>query len=169
MENDLDALLGDGFTESLKKEAENTSLMKTPCGELEVLETPVAPIPIDKLKEHVITQGADMLTKANETISSIMQDIRQIPTDAQALQGAATLLNSYTALLNQFSKTNEMYEKMKHQKEMLAMKLCADKSMADSANETALTMTREQAIQAAIERSERERAAKENGAAGSGV
>ena len=50
---------------------------------------------------------------------------------------------------------------MKHQKEMLAMKLCADKSMADSANETALTMTREQAIQAALERSEKEKAERE--------
>lgn len=142
MADDLDALLGDGFTQELQEEARREVVKKVE--EPEELPLPVAPIPVEELKEHVIAQGADMVSKVNETLTTVMQDLRQIPTDAQALTAASNLIDSYTGLLAQFTKTNEMYEKMRHEKEMLAMKLMADKTMNDDNNETALTMTREQ-------------------------
>lgn len=144
MSEDLDALLGAGFTENLKNDAERMELQKAASsgGELSLPE--VEDVEMDVVKNHIVLNTADMVRKTNEAITTVVAELQASPNDPNTMAGLSALLRSYSALLGQFNKTNELYEKMKHQKQMLAMKLTAEKTMNDDNNETMLTMTREQ-------------------------
>lgn len=60
------------------------------------------------------------------------------------MAGAAQLMNAHAQLLAQFNKTNTLYAKMQHEKEMLMMKLATDKQMNDDNNQTKVMLTREE-------------------------
>ena len=140
MSDEIDALLGDGFTEELMAEAK-ANRDKVSAGS-NALSLPT--ISEEEMKERIISNTADIVSKANEALTIALQDLQTTPGDPLSMKGVSDLIGAFTGLLSQFNKTNELYEKLKHEKEMLAMKLNAEKVMNDDNNETAITMTRAQ-------------------------
>lgn len=91
MSEDLDALLGVGFTEEMLAEAEANR------GEKHELALPH--ISVDEMKDNIIANTADVVAKTNEAVSIALQDLQTTPNDPLAMKGVSDLIGAYTGLL----------------------------------------------------------------------
>lgn len=90
MSEDLDALLGDGFMEELKRE--EASSRKNELAKPE--------IPVEDLKKHIISNSTDIVDKANEALTIALQDLQATPGDPLTMKGVSDLIGAFTGLLN---------------------------------------------------------------------
>lgn len=136
---DLDALLGAGFTDELmedvREEQENSQV---------VVRQEQKEVSLEKMPDLIVSDTADVVAKSNEALTAVLSDLQAAPADPAVIAGAANLMNAHAQLLAQFNKTNALYAKMKHEKEMLVMKLSADKVINDDNIRAKVMMTREQ-------------------------
>lgn len=136
---DLDALLGAGFTDEMMEEARDgvasDQIIRRESTEI---------VTVESMPDAIINDTADIVSKSNSALTAVLCDLQASPADPAIIAGAANLMNAHAQLLAQFNKTNTLYERMRHEKEMLAMKLTADKVMNDDAIKAKVMMTREQ-------------------------
>lgn len=136
MSDDLEALFGTGFMESVPKKKE--SIRKDEL----TIQTK------DELRNTFIEETREILDRSRDAVLSVMDSVSMAPGEGETISAAASLLNAHAKLIDNYRKIYDTEQKHIHNKELLAMRLAVANKMNEDNNATKMVVSRDMIMQA---------------------
>lgn len=134
MTNDLEALLGTGFMESIPHHQQKNEI---------TIKKDVEEYTDQDLKLKFLSETEDLLIKSGDAVAAALEQATMAPGEGESVAAIASLVNAHARLLDNYGKLYILQEKHRQAKEILEMKMASQSKMNTENNMTKMTMTRE--------------------------